>query len=194
MSQTLNFGDLKSYTPYDGDGAAALLAQDGYYKVTLANFNEVTTSTGKPMVKMTLKLNDPDLPPHVIYGQALTGGVDRNNESLARQFADVLISSGLYTKETLQAEAAKGTTETVATLLQQIINENRNLFVEVAAEAYGAKVTSKVKNFVTPELYSKHEQAGTHRWAPAAKAPSAANGASSAAAKAAASSVVADAI
>ena len=163
--QTFNFGNHKTYVPYDGDGAAALLPFDGFVRCVIKRFKE-TSSKGespKPMVKITLKVAEEDLPAHTLYAQALTGGVDRNDEDLGRQFANVLVSSGLYTLQTFQAEAARGTSKTIDELLNAIITQKKYVYVEVQADTYQNKTTSKVNNFVTQAVYEREVAGGTHR-------------------------------
>lgn len=185
-SQVFNFGAHKGYTPYDGDGAAALLPFDGFFQVKVKRF-KVTQTKGdspKPMVRLTLKLAESDLPAHTLYGQAMTGGLDRNQEDLGRQFLDVLISSGLYTAESVQAAAAKGETKTIDELLNAIISQDRTLFVEVQADTYNGKTSSKVNNFVTKAVYDREVAGGTNR-KPNGGGASASNGAANGAASAA---------
>jgi hypothetical protein len=164
-SQNINFGDFGGYTPYDGDGAAALLPFDGYVSVKVKRFKTVMTKgdSPKPMVKLTLKVADQDLPQHTIYAQAFTGGKDRNEENLNRQFADVLVSFGLFTAESLQAEASKGTVKTVDELVNEIITRDLTGFVEIQADTYQGKTSSKVNNFVTRAVFEREVNGGTHR-------------------------------
>lgn len=164
MSQTLNFGDLQGYSPYDGDGQAALLPFDGFVKCTVKRFKEFMTNgdPSRPAVKLVLKTAEENLPAATLYAQAITGGApDRNGDSLARQFADVLISSGLFTAESLQAAAQQGKVSSIDELMNQIINEQRPVYVEVQADTYKGKTSSKINNFVTKAIYEREVAAGT---------------------------------
>ena len=161
----INFAEFTGYKAYDGDGAAALLPFDGYVQAKVKNFR-TTTSSGdkpKPMVRITLLVDESDLQPSIIYGQAFTGGVDRNDDFLSRQFGNVLVSSGLYTEESLKAAAARGDVKTVDEMMNLIMQKDLPLFVEIQADTHKGKTTSKVTNFVTRALYEKEKAADTHR-------------------------------
>lgn len=164
-TQTINFGDFKGYTPYDGDGAAALLQWDGFFKVQVKRFKTIMSKgeNPKPMVKLTLKLAEEDLPQHTLYAQVFTGGVDRNGENLNRRFGDFLVSFGLYDADTLQSEASKGTTKTIDELINEVMTRNNVGYVEVQADTYQGKSASKVNNFVTKAVYEREVNGGTHR-------------------------------
>lgn len=187
MATQINFADFKSYSPYDGDGAAGLLPFNGYVKVTATRFKTFVTEgdSPKPMVRLTLKTSEEDIKGVTLYAQAFTGGLDRNGEPLNRQFADLVISSGLFSPETLLQEANKGTVSTVEDIVGQIINEKRTLYVEVRAETYNKKVRSAVVNFVSRAIYEREVAAGGHRQPHAMTAGATSNGSTEASVSAA---------
>lgn len=189
MSQVFNFGDLNSWTPYDGEGPAALLPFDGYVRCQVKSFKEQMSKgdTPKPLIKLTLKIDEEDLPAHTLYAQAMTGGLDKNNENLGRQFAEVIVSADLFNKDTFAAAAAKGESKTVAELMNAIISQNRHVYVQVQADSYQGKTTSRVNNFVTKAVYEREVSGGTHRIPREAPAT---NGANTAAAKTMLSGVI----
>lgn len=164
-NQTFNFGAHKGYRPYDGDGDAALLPFDGFVRCKIKRFKQETSKgdSPKPMVRLTLKVAEDDLPAQTLYSHRLTGGLDRNQEDLGRQFADVLYSSGLYTPESFEAEAARGTVKSVDELLNAIISQDRFVYVAIQAGVYNNKERSEVNNFVTQAVFEREVNGGTHR-------------------------------
>lgn len=161
-----NFGNHKGYTTYDGDGAAALLDFDGFFAVQLKRFKLQMTKSepAKPMAKLTLKLHPSEkLGAQTIYAQALIDGEDKNGDNMGRQFLDVLVSFGLFTEEQAQQKADRGEAADPDALLSAVIAQELTGYVEVQADTYQNKTSSKVNNFVTKAIYEREVNGGTAR-------------------------------
>ena len=160
-----NFGALKGWTPYSKDGGRDRLPEDGFYYVTATSFQYGRSKpkpdgTGNnPMVTFygTVSEGDPKTEGLRVVREVLYDGVDKKGNSLARQFGQMLFAFGM-SAEVLQQNAEQGVVVGVEEICNSLIG--KGVVVDMEADEYEGNETSKVRDFVDPEVYMKLKSIG----------------------------------
>lgn len=158
---TINFADALNYEPYQGDGSAVLLPQDGMFQVKITKFKTGTSPAGNKTVKLVLALAETDVS-GTLYSDIPVTGKRSDGKLNVEKFFDVLISAG-QTLDQLKAAGQAGKSGDIGTIIQGLIDNGTVLIVDVEASTHKGRTSSKVQNFVSPKRFSDAKTAGNHR-------------------------------
>lgn len=149
----LNFEGNDDYQPYEG-GGHTLLDQEGLYLAEVVSAVPERTKKGdKALVKINMKLLDPDVVGAPVIGRAHYFGLDKNGKSMAKQFADVLVSAAIYTPEQIQQlSKQKQNIDPIAQAAQLV---GRRVYLDYKFSTNEGQLTGEVANFVKPERYTE---------------------------------------
>jgi len=161
-SFTFSFAGLTDYSPYTGEGGSDIIPFDGYVAVKLVSFEAYHTKDKKyPAVKVRATIEDEDAKNMRLIDDVLCGGKDKNGNDLARQFADLLVSSGT-TPESIQENARKGVSADIATICGQLVGRVAYCEIQASKKPDGADST-EVSNWILKERYEQAKTIGAHR-------------------------------
>lgn len=156
-----SFAPHTQYAPYTGEGGSDPFPQDGLYAVKLGGFKPYFTKDKKfPALKVHGVAEDEDAKGLRLIDDVLCGGKDKNGDDLGRQFCDLLVSSGTAV-DSIHQNAQKGVEGSISAITKQLVN--RVAYVEIEADVYEGKETSKVRNWITKERYEQAKAIGAHR-------------------------------
>lgn len=168
VTRGFNFGKGKDFTPYAGESADCI-PFDGYVAVALtgsATYDSKPNERGEraPMIRVNAVLQDEG------EGQGLRvisnlhlDGNDRNGGWMGRQFLEFMHSCGT-TLETIQKNAENGVVINDANaIVKKFIEEKRLGYIEVEADVYDGRETSRVKSWISKEKYEQAKLVGAHR-------------------------------
>ena len=179
MNEIADFGQLKEWTPYSGDGAQVLLPFDGDIKGKIDKIKKGKSSTtGNLTLKIVMHVAETGLG-GTLYKDIPYTGTRRDDKSNMVGVADFLLSVG-WTAEQIQGFAAKDEKVAIDSLIAQVLKGNGDVFMTVEADVYNGRESSKVTNFITQARYDEQVRKGNAR-RPRAGAAAASNGAGTAA-------------
>lgn len=156
----LSFAGLEDYEPWAG-GGHGFVPREGKYRVKINGATPDMTKNGdKAFVKVECVVQDADAIGIPLIGRAIYHGADKNGKTLARQFGDLLVSSGTAAEQ-IRNHAKQGTSMPIEQAIAQL--KDREAFVEVKFEVYEGELRSNIDSFISPEVYAKAVEAKSHR-------------------------------
>jgi hypothetical protein len=163
-----NFAKGKDFTPYAGE-AVDCLPFDGYVAVALtgsATFDSKPNERGErvPMIRINGVVQDEGEGQGMrILSNLHLDGTDRNGGWMGRQFLEFMHSCGT-TLETIVKNAESGVVINDANLIvKKFMEEKRLGYLEVEADVYDGRETTRVKNWISKEKYEQARLVGAHR-------------------------------
>ena len=154
----VDLSGLSDYTPYEGMGSNDLFTHDGMFKVKILKITSgISKGSSNPKFTVQQVVLDEDNKGKNLVSTVLLGGVDAKGNKLVRQLGDLLASVGTSMEK---IRALNGTIDA-----DQLANQltGKEAHVQVEAEQYEGKFSSKLQNYVTPKAYTDAVAAGAHR-------------------------------
>lgn len=176
---------LSGYQMREGDGPAAVLAEDGLYKLAAKSATVGESGSGNTTISITFVVQDADVPKgSVLYKTIPVSGQVENGPSKGQlniiTLGDLLTSMG---RANLVAQMAKEGRFDLAAIAKDIVLEGKNTafgFVQQRLDDRTDRMRSEVRFFVRPEKYADAQSTGVNfrrpPQAPRASASSKANG------------------
>lgn len=164
----MSFAGLEDYQGPQEVNRSAVLQVEGTSRCKLkAGEFDIVGEEGKKkgQVFWTVELTDPDLVGNAIRGRTFVNGIDKNNQSMARQVADILVGCGMMTAEQVRQAAAAKTGVLASDLIAQCIG--KDTFCRFQHGSYtknGMRYpTTEVDGFIDLALYEKSKVDKKHR-------------------------------
>jgi hypothetical protein len=157
----LSFAGLDNYEPWAG-GGQGFVPQEGYYKVKVTNITpELSKDGSKAMLKVDCVVQDQDVGQGTaLIDRVMYAGTDKNGNTLAKQAADFMCSTGTK-PEHIKAFAQQKASYPVEQIIAQLIG--RDAFVRISFSVYNGQLQSNIDSWVAPEVYANTVKNNGHR-------------------------------